>query len=374
MCGNVGWRGWYPVGAPPAPDHHPDGTLAADGSSPAAVPGSTVTALWNPNHDANGRPFHLDLFLTDTNGTVRSTFWTAGTGADDGWTHDAQVVGQGPSLPTRHGGWFAIGPIGLAKPGQPVTALWRNDHHLDLFLTSATGQVISNYWEPGIGWQQWFPVAGSTAGQATPGQPVTSLWSPGTDPNHLDVFAVDHAGAVISTFFDADAWRNGWFAIPSNPLGIAQPGQEITALWRNDHHLDLFMANANGQVVSDFWEPGPSWQSWFPVAGSQPSFVVPGQPVTALWNPGSDHHHLDVFTVTATGQVWSTFFDNDTWRSGWFAIPASVIPGPAAQQPQSVTAEWANPDQLDLFTSNSERQVISTMWLYSTGWQPWFTI
>jgi hypothetical protein len=55
--------------------------------------------------------------------------------------------------------WFPIDPAtGMAAPGQPITAVWRNSNHLDLFMTGTDGRVMSTYFE-NIAWQPaWFPI------------------------------------------------------------------------------------------------------------------------------------------------------------------------------------------------------------------------
>jgi hypothetical protein len=135
--------------------------------------------------------------------------------------------------------------------------------------------------------------------------------------------------------------------------------------------------NAVGQVVSTWWESGRNWQAWFAVAGSTPASVPSGQAVTALWNPhptGIDPRHLDLFAVDQAGALRSTFFDDDLWRHGWFTPQQATIGTAVEHTPQPVAALWANSDQLDIFTANTQRQVVSTLWRASGGWRNWFTI
>ncbi|NUR59297.1 MAG: hypothetical protein HOV87_11605 [Catenulispora sp.] len=389
-CGPEGWRGWYPIGvarAPakqkpddPKPPHFPDhdaaGALITDASHPAAVPGTAVTALWSPASEA-GRATHLDLFITDHTGSVMSTFWTAGTAIDKAW---------------REAGWFRIGKPGLLTAGTPISAVWRNANHLDLFATAGS-RVVSTYWV-GVpetptdipGWQKdWFTVPGSAASEATAvplGQPVTALWNlgpAGSNPHHLDLFAVNNAGQVISTYFDHDKWLGSWFPIASVALGPAasHTPQAVTALWRTTDHLDLFLTNSAGQAISNYWEGSSAWHTWFPVPGSDGGAFTglpTSQPITALWNPGTPRHHLDLFAVNRNGAVISTYFDNDKWLGGWFA-PKNAPGGTAAPgRPDPVPAFWSSPDRLWIFIGTGDRSISGAYWEAAGSWRPWSKI
>jgi len=49
--------------------------------------------------------------------------------------------------------WFSIWPlIAEAQGGAPVTAVWRDPTHLDLFMTGTDGTVLSTWSEANRGW------------------------------------------------------------------------------------------------------------------------------------------------------------------------------------------------------------------------------
>jgi hypothetical protein len=105
-----------------------------------------VTAIWAPR-----QPPHLDLFMTEADGTVRSVFWEPSPGHPDGW--------EGKR-------WFPIHAEIKAAPGAAVTAIWApyQPRHLDLFVTGPDGTVRSIIWEPSTdhpdGWEGkgWFHI------------------------------------------------------------------------------------------------------------------------------------------------------------------------------------------------------------------------
>src|SRR6516165_5326467 len=86
-----------------------------------------------------------------------------------------------------------------AHPPQKVTALWRSPQHLDLFITDAQGEVASILLYFERCWQPRFAIHPESATGA-PGQPVTAVWS---NPQHLDLFVTGHDGRVMSTWWEA---------------------------------------------------------------------------------------------------------------------------------------------------------------------------
>jgi hypothetical protein len=200
----------------------------------------------------SGRPGgvgHLDLFMVGNDGAVQSAFFE-----NSKW----------------QSGWFAVTShpeTGKAVPGQPVTAVWRDNKsdHLDLFITGTDGIVKSTFFENGKWQPEWFQ-AGQTSGKAAPGQPITAVWRPG-GVGHLDLFMVANDGTIQSTFFENRKWNpTGWFGVTANPGSLkAVPGQNVTALWSSPTHLDLFTNSADGHVSSTFFDKGKWLSGWFPL-------------------------------------------------------------------------------------------------------------
>ena len=159
-----------------------------------------VTAVWS-------NPQHLDLFITDATGKVASTWWEPGCG----WQP-----------------WFAIHPeSATAAPGQPVTAVWSKPQHLDLFVTGGDGRVMSTWWEAAQSWQPWFAIHPEFA-TAAPGQPVTAVWS---NPQHLDLFVTGRDGRVMSTWWEAAKSWQPWFDIFPDALALRDVRNVITQLY-----------------------------------------------------------------------------------------------------------------------------------------------
>jgi hypothetical protein len=148
------------------PDWQPQWFRIAPGSPPFQ-PRATVTAL-QPRKD------HIDLFITNTVGTVWSTWWEPNAN----WQP-----------------WFPISPGPAFWPGATVTALQPRPDHIDLFVTGQNNAVWSTWWEPGQPWQPWFQIAPGPVFQQR--ATVTAL-APRDD--HIDLFVPD-ANNIWSTFW-----------------------------------------------------------------------------------------------------------------------------------------------------------------------------
>jgi hypothetical protein len=338
-----GWRGWFPVYS--SMDASQDTQPLPSAFVFKAPAGQPIKALWRNRT-------HLDLFtISATNGSVMSNYWEPALNHASGWKQ-----------------WFPIGATSAqAAPGQPITALWRNGNHLDLFMTDRSGRIISTYFDNNTWQTSWFPVSGSPVGHARPGQPVTALWR---NSSHLDLFVTDSKGNVISTYFENGRWQPGWFPLPGTGPGQLATGQQVTAVWRNGTHLDLFAADATGRIISTYFDTNKWQPAWFVVPGTVAGQVASGQSVTAIWRNGNTH--MDLFATDRAGRIISTYFDTDKWQSGWFVVASS--PTGQANPGQPVTALWRDANHLDLFISDRDGRIKSTYFENNAWLNSWFSI
>jgi hypothetical protein len=301
-----------------------------------ANPGSPITAIArNPNH--------LDLFVAATNSQIYSTYWDVA----GGWAE----------------GWFEVPGGGTANPGSQVTAIARNPDHFDLFVTGTDGKVYSTNWDAATSWAGgWFEVPGGAATIA--GAPVTVV---SRNPDHLDLFITNQAGSILSTYWDAaTGWAVGWFDIPGG--GAASPGSPVTVIARNPDHLDLFLIGTDGQIYSTYWDTATGWAvGWFGVPGGATANL--GSTVTVV---ARNPDHLDLFVTNQVGSILSTYWDTaSSWAGGWFDVPGALTANPASV----VTAIARNPEHLDLFVTGSDGQIHSTYWDAASSWaNGWFDV
>ncbi|MFC8272389.1 hypothetical protein ACFUJR_07575, partial [Streptomyces sp. NPDC057271] len=62
-------------------------------------------------------------------------------------------------------------------------------------------------------------------------------------------------------------WNGDWFPLPGQHVFDHQV-QEIAAVSRNPHQLDLFVIGFDNKVYSTFWPNNGQWNGeWFPLPG-----------------------------------------------------------------------------------------------------------
>jgi hypothetical protein len=225
------------------------------------------------------------------------------------------------------------------------------------------------------GWQPWFPIGPETV--FDPNSQVTALWQ---NDKHLDLFAVGADGVARSIWYDkneATGYRpQGWFDI--GPEKGFAPDAPVTAVWNGGTHLDLFVTDSDGLVWSIWYdknEPtGYRPQGWFNIGPE--TRLAPSAPITALWQPDKSGQHLDLFGATREGTVMSIWWDASEpagYRSeGWFEISPEMSAAPGA----SIVALWKGSSHLDLFMIGVDGTVNSTWFDTGSGYRPdcWFSI
>jgi hypothetical protein len=333
-----GWMPWFPI--------HSETTTR---------PGGSVTPLWASES-------HLDLFIIGTQGTLQTIWWDK-----------SEPAGYRPQ------GWFAIHPEQAFPPGAPVTAVWANKDHLDLFAVDLRGSVQSIWWdrsEPaGYRPQGWFAIHPET--RFPPATPLTAVWA---SQSHLDLFASDTSGVVrtiSSDHNDPSRYQaQGWLAI--HPETRTAPAGKVTAQWSSINHLDLYIASTDRAVSSIWWdrnEPsGYRPQGWFAI-GTERGFQ-PGAGVIALWAPGPAKNHLDLFVIDEQGTVFSNWWDANQPQGyrpeGWFAIGSGTL----SRAGGNVGACWIGNSELHLAMTASNGAVLGANWTANQvgGWSGWFPL
>lgn len=191
--------------------------------------------------------------------------------------------------------------------------------------------------DPIVGWHPWFPINPNQQDGFVPGSQVTALWS---RSDHLDLFAIDTAGGVRTTYWDpTNGWQQTWWNV-GNWVGAA-PGTQVTAVWRDNHqHLDLFVMGKDCIVYSIPWENG--WGFWFPIHNE--STMACGAPITAVWRP--DNSQIDIYVTDQNGGIHSAWWDK-LWHGwvGWNTVPSNTAFNPGTY----ITAVNKDNDRTDLF-------------------------
>jgi hypothetical protein len=351
------------------------------GDSGLAPQGATISAVARTSQ-------HLDVFVVSTDGAIYSAWWDAA--ADGGsWVHSA---GNNQTYT-----WFRIGLDGQqVPPGTPISAVAQNDHHLDLFVVGYDGGVYGAWWDQNADNASW-----THAGNDGP----YSLYRIGSGPDtfpqftpitavsrcsgELDLFAVGFDGHIYSAYWNANvdggSWTHPgdgqpytWFRIGREAWQVFPQGDNVTAVARNNHHIDLFLTGYDGGLYSAWWDrdaDNASWThatdggsyTWFRI-GSAGEVVRDGTTVTAT---SRNADHVDVFIVGLDGGVYSAWWDanadNGSWThngpggpytwfrigtEGWQVFPQLSVLGAAAQGDHNE----------DIFTVGFDGGIYSAWW------------
>lgn len=310
-----GWRGWWHLqqGTAPAGAAVTVASRSTDKVDLFLVSdnGVVYTAAWDPaNNWRAWRPLegirvpggaavecvsrsadHLDIFVIDTEARIQTAAWEPSFG--ETWAPWRQVAG------------------GSGVPGAPVTAVSRGADQIDIFTTMATGAIMASAWNPSFGdtWIGWHPVAGGTG---VPGGRVSAV---SRSADHLDVFATGLDGVVRTSAWEpsfGDTWAD-WRQVAG---GTALAGAPVGVVSRSTDKLDIFVADAEGKVLTSAWEPkfGADWAAWRQLG-------------TVRTTPGGEVHgvsrardHLDIFVIATDGHVhtaaWQPTFGAN-WHAWW---------------------------------------------------------
>ncbi|WP_344804127.1 PLL family lectin [Microlunatus ginsengisoli] len=309
----------------------------------AAVAGGRVAAV--------GRtPNHLDVFWVGADGAIASNWFDLAPGC--GWgDHNA----------------FPITPSGAARADSPVAAVGRTPNHLDVFWIAPDGAIASTWWDsaPGCGWGDHQPFTVTPAGAARPGSDLTAV---SRDPRQLDLFWIGGDGAIGSTWWNAAAGQS-WGdhqPFPVTPPGAAGPGSGLTSVGRTPNHVDVFWIGPDFAVGSTWWDaaPGCNWSDHQPFPITGPGAARAGSPLSAV---GRTHDHLDVFWIGPDSAVESTWWDVAP-GCNWSDHQPFPISGPGAARAGSPLAAVARTaDHLDVFWAGPRDAVDSNWWDAAPG-------
>ena len=326
-----GWLGWSEI----------DRATVLD-------PGARVSALARS-------PDHTDVFAVGRDGGIY-TSW-----------RDANIDG---------GAWHAftrIGPVGLAQAGTRVAAVARTPKHIDLFVTALDGRILGNWWDASVDnqqWHAWFEIGTLRPLAGTPVEAVARAH------DQLDLFVVGANGRVHTSWWNQNVDNAQWHEWAQIPTFESFPGGNVRAVARRHDHLDLFMVDRGGAVVTTWWDAGANngqWNAWS--ALSDAGTARPGGHVTPL---ARTPDHLDIFVTDMQGHVltnwWDVNADNQQWHP-WFNVDPL---GDLSVSPQSVISAYSKRgERIDLAVVDRNGTVRRSFWdvtLDGGRWQTWLAV
>ena len=350
----VGWRGIAPQLSAAVSGNGSVMMTAADGA------GLTMAKPGN-----SSAPFWPSAWLQIQSGKSQSGGSVAVTSRAPGY-FDAFTVGADRNVYTAAtsggpwAGWWGI-PGLQTTAGTIISAASRSANKLDVFVADGSGRVMTSGWDPSA--QPWHPWTQVLNGATVPGGAIGVV---SRRQDVLDLFTVAADGQVwtASAMPPSPTGWHGWWAIP----GIhTAPGAPIACLSRSLDKLDIFVADAQGRVMSAAWNPTvTSWQGWWQIQGG---VTAPGAPIAAV---SRRPDFLDIFVAAGSdGTVYTAAWSpqSGAW-AGWWPIPGiHCRPGTPllAFSPQT--------DVIVVVTSTQEGNVVSTFWSPATGvWAAWSVV
>ena len=186
--------------------------------------------------------------------------------------------------------------------------------------------------------------------------------------DHLDVFLADVNGNVLSAAWQPDFadWWHGWWQING---GRGAGGAAVHGVSRSADKLDIFVIGTDNRVYTAAWEPGfaDGWHGWWSLLGG---VAAPGAHVTAVSRSADK---LDIFVTDVTGAVMSAAWEPgfaDGWHGWWHINGGQAAPGAA------VTAVSRSADKLDIFVTGTDGGVYTAAWEpgFADGWHGWWRI
>lgn len=266
-----------------------------------------------------------------------------------------RVQVQGQAGLGASGKFFAIYRVGWRGIAPALHAAVSGNGTAMLGAVDADGHVMVR---PGTNTPPYWPSAwlGVQRGRCTPGGHVTLV---SRSPDLFDAFHVGNDRVVYTAAQGAGPWA-GWWQI----AGISAPiGAPIHAVSRRLDHLDVFVADDSGRVMSAAWEPGfTSWHGWWHI---QNGMTAPGGHVSAV---SRSIDKLDIFCAGTDGRAYTAAWSagSSGW-AGWWAIGDDQF-APGAP----LTAVSRSADKLDLFGADLQGRILATAWEPgASGWQPW---
>jgi hypothetical protein len=342
-----------------------DGT-AASGTSPA------FARMGSPNFAGRA---HLIVYGQRANSGRLFSLGTSAAVSHDpsfldvfGFDYDGSLVTTWQQNEGSWNSWNAISPGSFSPRGAALSAVtncFSNAGRMEVFAANNAGLVQTSNGVAGNGWSNiWTTIPDPTSGAqgvvVAPGANVTAV---SRETDHIDVYAVDTAGHVQTTWWDANTsggkWAQGWHTIPL-PTGVTVPsGAKVTASPSGSSYMDLFVVDSTGTVYST-WIPSDSalrnfqYNPWFSLPLPPGLKASAGNAVAALRRPSS---RVDIFVAGSNGTVYTTWWASDGVVSGW---QSWTQVGSTAVYGQSLAVESRYANHVELFgISTSSGNVVN---------------
>jgi hypothetical protein len=215
-------------------------------------------------------------------------------------------------------------------------------------------------------WDRWRPTLPDNAARDAQIRVVAR------DPTRLDIFLADANGQVCTGARSQSEAHGQWGGWSSVAGGIVPQGHAVTAVSRFPAQLDVFVAGMDGGVYTAAWNPNANngqWAGWWRIGTLA---AVPGAPVTAVSRGPDD---LDIFVAGKDGKIYTTGWSDAASGRRWW--PWKAILTGLMNPGGTVSAVSRSPDQLDVFIVGNDGGIYNAVWNKNANkgeWLGWWRI
>jgi hypothetical protein len=245
----------------------------------------------------------------------------------------------------------------------------------DIFAVDHDGGVYTNWVVDHDPWNRWIRIGDSSFWDSFTVPPQSVITAIKRDQHHMDIFAVARGGEVFTNWvIDHRPW-NRWLRIadPSFADGFTVPLQSVvTAVKRDAHRMDIFAVGKDDCVYTNWVVDHGPWNQWRRIADPNfgDGFTVPPQSV--ITPVKRDDHQLDIFAVARGGEVFTNWvIDHGPWNQWRRIADPNFGDGFTVPLQSIVTAVKRDVDFEDIFAVGKDGGVY-TNWVVEHGpWNEW---
>lgn len=336
------------------------GIVVTELTNPAAkvawmLPTETIATLWKPLGDrvehADGTVSIGELELT---AVAACSPWPGG--------HEIHAVTRAGGLVRRRWAqnrWSHWHQADVDTSVKDVAAAAFDTGRSMCVMTDVNGRARRSSSEPnGTDWSSWYlmrPMA------VTMSPALARVAAVSSQNGHQEMFAVTGAGELVHRWCYSGRWSD-W-----DPLDTPVPVSDIAVASPADGQVTCAATDVHGRVWHRSWS-GSSWDDWRKIGTPRKtaSPVLARVAMVSGWR-GEDERHLEIFAVTAAGEVVHC------WRSRtgeWSDWHIKAVSSPAVD----IAATSNTTGHIECFITCSDGRLYYQWFSKKTRWSNWRSI
>ncbi|RDI19260.1 peptidoglycan DD-metalloendopeptidase family protein [Lentzea flaviverrucosa] len=233
--------------------------------------------------------------------------------------------------------------------GDPAAVVSANGARIDVFAQGIDNRLKKLTWISGQQWYDWADLGTYTI---TSSPAVTMRYTTG-----FDVFARNAANKIVYRHFSiAEGWVNDWTAIGQNAATVSSSSAPAAVASADGTRMNVFARSADGSLLTLMWTSSAGWYNWadrgLAIIGRPAATTRAGTSVDLLLR------HYDSSLIqwySPDGADYTTYKPQD-------------FGGYITTSPTAVT--WGS-QRMDVFSRNSNGDLIQKFWTAASSWTPY---